>query len=155
MHLKQKHSWQSGRLQLRAFQPRLSKTTSPKHRGILIWKKFSTYRKTVSLILTSLTDKMFSFEDSFKGPVALRTGYQPYHASCPIYRHHCLQFAYNHRNWFLPICDNVSAIRYILFSHVTAAIMVFQSDETAAVLVFQSNLLGVKLFSCVITFFGP
>ena len=56
MHLKQKHSWQSTCLQLPIFQPRLSKTTSPLLRGILTWKKISTYRKTISLNLTSLTD---------------------------------------------------------------------------------------------------
>ena len=74
------------------------------------------------------------------------------------YRHHWLQFAHYHTNLpiegdFFLFSDNVSAIRYLLFSHVTAAIIVFQKNETAAMLVSQSNLVGVEVFPCVITFF--
>ena len=159
MHLKQKHSWQSTCLQLPIFQPRLSKTTSPLLRGILTWKKISTYRKTISLILTSLTDKMFSFEDFFWGG-ASGTPALVVSRIMPVvpYRHHWLQFAHYHTNLpiegdFFLFSDNVSAIRYLLFSHVTAAIIVFQKNETAAMLVSQSNLVGVEVFPCVITFF--
>lgn len=73
------------------------------------------------------------------------------------YRHHCIQFAHYHTSQpiegdFFPFSDNVSAVWYILFSQITAAIMVFRNYETAAMLVFQSSLVGVELFSCVITF---
>ena len=74
------------------------------------------------------------------------------------YRHHCLQFAHYHTSLpiegdFFLFSDNVSSIWYLLFSHVTLAIIVFQNNETAAMLVFQSNLVGVEIFPCVITFF--
>ena len=78
------------------------------------------------------------------------TGCQPHHASCPIqaslFTVCSLSYELTNRRRFFPFFDNVSAIRYILFSHVMAAIMVFQNNETAAMLVSESNLVGVEFF---------